>query len=108
MGLFDGNVTKERIQGLPSWILTPLEEKEVLEEYQKEVWRKCDDQVKAFRKCESLAGFGVFYKCSEEAKAMRKCVHDQHDQEYVDEIRDAFIKKKMERIKKEQEEAQKN
>ncbi|ONH76750.1 COX assembly mitochondrial protein [Pichia kudriavzevii] len=97
MGWYDGNSRKTRISGLPSWVLTPAEEKQVLEEYQKEVWRKCDEYVKEFQKCEASAGFGVWFKCKEEGKAMKACVEHHHQYEYVDEIRDAFIKKKMKR-----------
>lgn len=101
MGWLDKENEKKRIDGLPIWILTPKEEKEVLEEYQKEVWRKCDDYVQAFKKCEAMTGFGVLFKCRQESKAMKACVENQHQYEYVDEIRDAYIQKKIEKLKKE-------
>lgn len=88
---------KKRIEGLPSWMLTPAEERTVLEEYQKEVWRRCDEYVQAFRKCEAGAGyggFGVLFECKKEGDAMRQCVDRHHQHQYVDEVRDAYIKKK--------------
>lgn len=95
MGWLDKDNEKKRIEGLPSWILTPKEEKEVLEEYQREVWRQCDKYVQEFKKCEAMAGFGVLFKCREQSKAMKACVVDRHQHEYVDEVRDAYIQKKL-------------
>lgn len=95
MGWLDKDDEKKRIDGLPSWILTPKEEKEVLEEYQREVWRQCDKYVQEFKKCEAMAGFGVLFKCREQSKAMKACVVDRHQHEYVDEVRDAYIQKKL-------------
>lgn len=110
MGIFsmDTDPKKHQIKGLPNWVLTPKEEKEVLEEYQKEVWRKCDKYVQAFKLCEAATGFSVLFKCKEEGNAMRECVQHHHQHEYVDEVRDKFIKKKLERIKKEEQEAARN
>ncbi|KAG0682660.1 hypothetical protein C6P40_001100 [Pichia californica] len=102
MGWLDPDYKKERIEGLPGWILTPREEKEVLEEYQKQVWKNCDEYVQAFKKCEYFAGLGVLFKCREEANAMKACVDNQHKHEYVDKIRDEFIQRKLAKLKEEE------
>jgi COX assembly protein 1 len=102
MGWLDDENEKKRINGLPSWMLTPSEEKKVLEEYQKEVWRKCDKYVQEFKKCEANAGFGgfaVLFECKEQGNAMRACVDHHHQHQYVDEVRDAFIQKKLAELK---------
>lgn len=96
-----GTMAKEKVrtEGIPNWMLTPKEEKQVLEEYQLEVWRQCDKYVQEFKKCEALAGFGVFIKCRKESKAMKDCVDYRHQHEFVDEVRDKFIREKMQRQK---------
>lgn len=97
MGIFsmDKDPKKEQIEGLPAWVMTPKEEKAVLEEYQKEVWRKCDEYVQAFKRCEAANGFSVLFRCKEEGNAMRECVQHHHQHEYVDEVRDTFLRKKI-------------
>lgn len=86
---------RKRIEGLPVWMLTPKEEKEVFEEYIQEVYKECDDYVKAFSACEQMTGFGVFFKCRKESKAMKSCVQSHYSQEFVDEVRDKYIEKKI-------------
>ena len=104
MGFWNGiDEPKERTSGLPNWVLTPAEEKKVLEEYQKEVWKRCDPYVYEFRKCEHYAGLGVFFKCRAQAKAMKDCVNHHHQHEYVDEVRDAFIQKKLAQMKEDED-----
>lgn len=101
MGLFDKEFERKRIETLPNWILTPAEEKQVLEEYQKEVWRNCDRYVQEFQKCEAVSGFAVLFKCKAEGNAMRACVDHYHQHEYVDQVRDAFIKNKLDKFAQE-------
>lgn len=86
---------RKRIEGLPVWMLTPKEEKEVFEEYIQEIYKQCDEYVKAFSACEQAAGFGVFFKCKNESKAMKSCVQSHYNQEYVDDVRDKYIEKKI-------------
>ncbi|GMM31186.1 Cmc1 protein [Martiniozyma asiatica (nom. inval.)] len=88
-----------RINGLPAWMLTPKEEKEVLEQYQVEVWKRCDQYAKAFKQCEEMHGMTVFFKCKEESRILKQCIDDQHRHEFVDEVRDAYIQKKIELAK---------
>lgn len=93
--------TREHIKGLPVWMLTPKEEKEVLDQYEVEIWRKCDAFSLAFKKCESQAGVGVWFKCRSESTALKDCIYGQHTHERVDEIRDEFIKRKRDLLKAE-------
>lgn len=80
-------------------MLTPKEEREVLEQYEVEVWKKCDAYSVAFKECERRVGFGVWFKCRAESKALKDCVYNQHTHERVDEIRDEFIRRKREALK---------
>ncbi|GMM45182.1 Cmc1 protein [Pichia kluyveri] len=99
MGWLDDSNPKERINGLPSWVLTPAEEKKVIERFQIAVWEACDPYVREFKKCEANTGFGVLFKCKKQGDAMRECVQRHKDHKYVDEVRDAFIREKQERLK---------
>lgn len=36
---------RKRIEGLPVWMLTPKEEKEVFENWRKNTWKYCDEYV---------------------------------------------------------------
>lgn len=86
---------------LPLWMLTPREEKEVLEQYEVEIWKRCDAQSLAFKRCEHQAGVGVWFKCRAESQALKDCIYQQHTHERVDEIRDEFIRRKKELLKQE-------
>ncbi|GMG24722.1 unnamed protein product [Ambrosiozyma monospora] len=90
---------RKRIEGLPVWMLTPKEEKEVFENWRIQAWKHCDSVVKEFSKCEQMAGYGVWFKCRKEGKAMRECIRERQQEKYVDEERDKLIKLKMERLK---------
>ncbi|ODV86546.1 hypothetical protein CANARDRAFT_183508, partial [[Candida] arabinofermentans NRRL YB-2248] len=87
---------RKRIEGLPVWLLTPKEEKEVFENWRINAWKLCDEHVGAFSRCEQLAGYGVWFKCRKQSKAMRDCITNRQQQKYVDEERDKFIQKKIE------------
>ncbi|GME69587.1 unnamed protein product [[Candida] boidinii] len=90
---------RKRIEGLPVWMLTPKEEKEVFENWRKNTWKYCDEYVGAFSKCEQAAGYTVWFKCRKESKAMRECIRERQNSKFVDEERDKYIEDKIKFLK---------
>lgn len=87
----------DRDNGLPVWLLTPKEEKDVYNNWREHTWQHCDEYVREFSKCEQQAGLGVWFKCRKQSKAMRQCIERRKDKKYVDAERDAYIDAKMKR-----------
>ncbi|OBA14335.1 uncharacterized protein OGAPODRAFT_9870 [Ogataea polymorpha] len=94
---------RKRVEGLPPWMLTPKEENEVFLNWRDNAWKACDQFVQDFVKCEHMAGYGVWFKCRKQSAKMKECIKSRQKQEYVDEERDKFIKKKMELLKQQRE-----
>ncbi|CAX43438.1 conserved hypothetical protein [Candida dubliniensis CD36] len=86
---------------LPSWIITPKEEKAVFERWRKKAFAKCDDLIKKYIECSNnysnpMDGMKNCSKINEESLA---CVAKYQTKEYLDIEKDLFIKEKLEKKK---------
>ncbi|CDK24676.1 unnamed protein product [Kuraishia capsulata CBS 1993] len=53
----------------------------------------------AFAECGKREGYGVWIMCRKESTAMKNCILDRQQSKYVDEQRDLYIQRKMEKLK---------
>ncbi|ANZ76722.1 BA75_04037T0 [Komagataella pastoris] len=86
---------RKRIDGLPPWVLTPKEEKEVFENWKTTTYKACDELVKKFADCAASSGYSAWFKCRKQSKVMRDCIASRQATKYVDDERDKYIQEKI-------------
>ena len=85
---------------VPSWILTPKEEKLIFERWRKKAFQKCDDLMKAYIDCSNSYGpFEAIKQCKQATKLLNECVGEYQKIEYLDIERDILIQEKQEKRK---------
>ncbi|KAI5951450.1 hypothetical protein KGF54_004524 [Candida jiufengensis] len=82
---------------LPSWIITPKEEKAIFERWRKKTFAKCDDLIKKYIECSNAFKNPIeaIEKCSAINQKSLKCVEQYQTQECLDQERDIYIKEKI-------------
>lgn len=86
---------------LPSWIITPKEEKAIFERWRKKAFSKCDDLIKNYIECSNSYRnpLEAMKMCKAANEASMGCVAKYQKIEYLDIEKDEFIKEKMEKKK---------
>ncbi|KAL6452509.1 CMC1 COX assembly mitochondrial protein [Candida maltosa Xu316] len=86
---------------LPSWIITPKEEKAVFERWRKKAFARCDDLIKKYVECSNSYKnpLEAMKQCKEANEASLACVAKYQTKEYLDLEKDEFIQEKMEKKK---------
>lgn len=85
---------------LPSWMLTPKEEKVIFERWRKKAFSRCDELIKKYIECtNSYSALEAMTKCQAVNNEAQGCVANYQKIEYLDIERDILIKEKAERRK---------
>lgn len=86
---------------LPSWIITPKEEKAVFERWRKKAFAKCDDLIRKYIECSNSYSNPIeaMKMCKEANEKSIGCVAQYQKIEYLDIEKDEYIKEKMEKKK---------
>ncbi|CAI5756702.1 unnamed protein product [Candida verbasci] len=86
---------------LPSWLITPKEEKAIFERWRKKAFAKCDDLIKLYIECSNnyKNPIEAMSKCSKINEDSLACVAQYQKRELLDLEREEFIKEKIEKKK---------
>lgn len=86
---------------LPSWIITPKEEKAVFERWRKRAFARCDELINKYIECSNSYSNPVdaVKKCQKINEESLVCVAQYQTKEYLDIEKDLFIKEKLEKKK---------
>ncbi|EDK42754.1 conserved hypothetical protein [Lodderomyces elongisporus NRRL YB-4239] len=86
---------------LPSWLITPKEEKAIFERWRKKAFKQCDEYIRRYVECSNLYRNPVeaMQKCKKVNEASLDCVKQYQKKEYLEIERDLFIKEKQEKKK---------
>ncbi|RCK66728.1 hypothetical protein Cantr_03396 [Candida viswanathii] len=86
---------------LPSWIITPKEEKAIYERWRKKAFAHCDELIKKYIACTNSYGnpLEAMKHCKGAHEASMGCVEQFAGKEFMDKERDEFIQEKIEKKK---------
>lgn len=78
---------------LPTWILTPKEERVIFERWRKKAFARCDDLIKAYIDCSNAYPNPVegMKECEAANQKLLDCVKHYQTMKYLDEERDILI-----------------
>ncbi|CAK9435459.1 uncharacterized protein LODBEIA_P01860 [Lodderomyces beijingensis] len=86
---------------LPSWLITPKEEKAIFERWRKKAFANCDELIKRYIECSNSYKNPVeaVQKCKQTNSDSLKCVEQYQTREYLEAERDLYIKEKQQKKK---------